>query len=130
MLIGELSKQSGLSRDTIRYYEKRGLVQAPIRHANNYKDYSDDTPHVLLFIKKLQSEGFTLNEVNGLLKKSDTQSLTCEQAKELVQQKLDEIDEQIADLQLSRQRLIDSFSSCTSISPEGICTPFKVTPTN
>ena len=62
MLIGELSKQSGLSRDTIRFYEKQRLIEVGLkeRRFNIYKEYSQDTLQRLLHIKRIKGFGFTL----------------------------------------------------------------------
>jgi DNA-binding transcriptional MerR regulator len=125
MLIGELSKCSGLSRDTIRYYEKRGLVGAPVRQDNNYKDYPEDSIQLLLFIKHLQGGGFTLSEVQTLLNQSDQKSLTCKQVEEIVRHKVDQIDQEIADLKASKEQLVNSFTSCDAKTLKDVCTPFR-----
>jgi len=68
MLIGELSKRTGLSRDTIRFYEKQGLIKVGRRErrVNNYKEYSDGILRHLLLFNKIKSYGFTLNELPKL----------------------------------------------------------------
>src|SRR3989338_1716476 len=69
MLIGELSKRTGLTKDTIRFYEKQGLIPEArkIHTFNNYKEYTEETLNRLLTIKKVKSFGFTLNESAELL---------------------------------------------------------------
>ena len=69
MLIGELAAKSGLSRDTIRFYEKQGLISVSWkeRRDNNYKEYSDEVLETLLTIKRVKSFGFTLNEAADLI---------------------------------------------------------------
>jgi len=68
MLIGELSKMSGFSRDTIRYYEKFGILDKMIiRNTNNYKDYSKEAIQTLLYVKFGKEYGLTLNEIKQLL---------------------------------------------------------------
>ena len=73
MLIGEISKKTELSRDTIRFYEKRGLikVESSVSEFNNYKEYTEDTLRRLLLIKKTKRFGFTLNEISELLELVD-----------------------------------------------------------
>ena len=63
MKIHELEAASGLSRDTLRYYEKLGLISAPHRLANGYREYAAHTLQELRFIRKGQSLGFTLAEI-------------------------------------------------------------------
>ncbi|MDR3715349.1 MAG: MerR family transcriptional regulator [Puia sp.] len=69
MLIGELVLKSGLSRDTIRFYEKQGLIKIGCkqRRNNNYKEYSEEVLKRLHTIKRMKNFGFTLNEAAGLL---------------------------------------------------------------
>jgi len=69
MLIGELSKKTGFSRDTIRYYEKLGLIKEPARNGadNNYKNYTETVLKRLLAIRKIKDFGFTLKETHGML---------------------------------------------------------------
>jgi DNA-binding transcriptional MerR regulator len=69
MLIGEVSKQTGLSRDTIRYYEKSGLLKRDkkARRENYYKEYSDLDLKVLFLIQLMKEYGFTLNEIREFI---------------------------------------------------------------
>lgn len=69
MLIGELSAKTGLSRDTIRFYEKQGLIKVSRgqRRDNNYKEYPEEVVDRLLTVKRLKGLGFTLNESGDLL---------------------------------------------------------------
>lgn len=69
MLIGELSCLTGVSKDTIRFYEKKGLIKITKTHrlANNYKDYPAETVNLLLFIKRAKSFGFKLDEIREWL---------------------------------------------------------------
>lgn len=68
MLIGELSKRSGFSRDTIRYYEKIGLIELPAaRREHNYKDYPEEVLQQLNAIRKYKELGYTLEEIRELL---------------------------------------------------------------
>lgn len=79
MLIGKLALKSGFSKDTIRYYEKIGFIQASgyVRQANNYKSYSDQTLERLLQIQKLKCAGFTLAEITDMLDSFDGSSNPC-----------------------------------------------------
>ncbi|MBV4460470.1 MerR family transcriptional regulator [Pseudomonas sp. COR58] len=64
MRIGELAQASAVSRDTLRFYEQRGLIAA-LRTANGYRDYPPETVQLVLYIKTAQRLGFTLNEIGG-----------------------------------------------------------------
>jgi len=125
MLIGSLSKTTGLSRDTIRFYEREGLISTPVRRDNNYKEYPEDTPRHLRFIKQLQARGFTLSEIRSFLSDSHSGSMTCGEVGQRFREKVVRIDEQIATLQAERERLTQSFSACADSTPRSICKPVR-----
>src|SRR5688500_3141086 len=94
MLIGELSRLSGFSRDTIRFYEKEGLINPgrKQRTLNNYRNYSSDILQKLLLIKKLKGFGFTLNETAELIALMEENMASCHTVNEQVQVKVQAID--------------------------------------
>lgn len=114
MLIGELAEKTGLSRDTIRYYEKLGILKIARkdRLPNSYKDYPANTVIRLLRVKKLKGVGFTLNEIVGLLALFDRQQATCEFLTEKGRSKLAELDQKIAELLALRDALHGEITSC------------------
>lgn len=67
MTIGQMARKAGVHIETIRYYERRGLLQKPQRSSSNYRMYSDDTIRRMLFIKRAQKLGFTLKVIKELL---------------------------------------------------------------
>src|SRR6187402_433306 len=114
MLIGELSKRCGLSRDTIRFYEKNRLITIgrKERRENNYKEYSDDTLQRLVAIRRIKGFGFTLNEVSELLDLIDVKKATCDNVLELFEEKVKRIDEKIYELISIRTLLLNGFTRC------------------
>lgn len=115
MLIGELSKKSGLSRDSIRFYEKLGLIRVTFRHrrANNYKDYSPEILERLETIKQVKKFGFTLTETAELLRLLDADRSPCEGLPEKLTEKISVIEDKINHLQTFKQRLEWAKSICT-----------------
>lgn len=107
MLIGELSKRSGFSRDTIRYYEKIGLLLLPkrARRENNYKDYPEECLHVLLAIRKYKDLGFTLEEIRELLVLQSIQVLDITKLLQIVERKITGISSEIDKLHEYKLRL-------------------------
>ena len=101
MLIGEISKKTQLSRDTIRFYEKKGLIQA--RHTtsefNNYKNYTEENVELLMLIKKAKNFGFTLNEIAEILDLVRIDKATCSALHEKVLSKIHDIDAKIQELE-------------------------------
>lgn len=121
MLIGELSKRSGLSRDTIRFYEKHGLITVgrKERRFNNYKEYSEDTLQRLQSVKLIKSFGFTLNEASDLLDLIDVNQATCNNVSDKIGEKVQLLDGKIKELINIRTMLLNGLKNCqgTSCNP-------------
>lgn len=107
MLIGELSRRTELSRDTIRYYEKRGLIKAEpsISEFNNYKQYSDAVLRRLLLIKESKTFGFSLKEIGELLELIDMNGANCKVFEEKVRNKILELERQIQKLRQMQKQI-------------------------
>jgi DNA-binding transcriptional MerR regulator len=114
MLIGELSTKTGLSRDTIRFYEKQGLIKVTRnnRRTNNYKDYSDEICERLQKIKQIKSFGFTLNEVSEMLEMIERKENSCGNVSEKAFEKIEAINQKIAELQSIKNMLLVSVQQC------------------
>jgi DNA-binding transcriptional MerR regulator len=127
MLIGELSKQTGLSRDTIRFYEKKGLIALgrKERRFNNYKEYSADTLQRLLQIKRIKGFGFTLSEAAEFLEMIGNNQASCENVSDKISIKVTLIDRKIADLEAIKKAMISGMDQClqkqTSAMSESNC---------
>src|SRR6266702_4285593 len=100
MLIGELSAKTGLSRDTIRFYEKQGLIEVSRkqRRDNNYKEYSGEVLDRLQTIKRMKNFGFTLNEVADLLDMIEVNEATCDNVSGLIEKKVELLDTKIREM--------------------------------
>lgn len=109
MLIGELSKLTGLSRDTIRFYEKQGLIKLGRRErrVNNYKEYSDSVLKLLLLINKIKSYGFTLNESAEIISMLEANRGTCDQISKAADKKITVINKKKEEL-LSLKALLQT----------------------
>lgn len=107
MLIGQLSKITGCSRDTIRYYEKIGLLVIPksSRMDNNYKDYPEQAVHTLKIIRKYKDLGFTLEEIRELLVLQSIRVLDISKMLQLVERKITGLDTEIEKLHAFKMRL-------------------------
>ena len=98
MKIGELETRSGASRHTLRYYEQIGLI-SPLRQTNNYRRYTEQTLQDLVFIQRAQSMGFSLGEIGEILQAQRNQLIDCAEGAKLIERKMAEIKEKIANLQ-------------------------------
>jgi len=104
--IGEVAKESGASIDTIRYYEKLGLLARPIRSEGGFRLYSKETIEKLRFVKNAQKLGFTLNEIQDVMRCSRTGlKPCCDLVKELLEKKLSTFESKIKELQKMRRNL-------------------------
>jgi DNA-binding transcriptional MerR regulator len=107
MRIGELSKRSGFTKDTIRFYEKLGLIALKKAGRNKYqfKDYPDAILKRLLAIRTIKDYGFTLQETLGILILSEEGVLQPERGIRYVQKKIARIEQQIAEMTTIKTRL-------------------------
>ncbi len=127
MLIGEIAKKAGLSRDTIRFYEKQGLIETDRSYSkwNNYKNYNENTLDKLLLIKKTKGFGFTLKEIGEILDLFEMKKASCSTISTKVVGKLEEIDRKIKELQDVKKLIADNMAiakkTCTSISENTNC---------
>ncbi|PAV25115.1 MerR family transcriptional regulator [Tamilnaduibacter salinus] len=87
MRIGELESRSGLSRHTIRYYEKEGLLSPPYRQSNNYRVYPESAVKDLLMIRELKAMDFTLAEIRSVLAAMRSGDMDCALGAALVRNK-------------------------------------------
>lgn len=105
MQIGQVSIQTGMSRDAIRFYEKSGLIHSK-RQNNGYRYYDHDVIDMLGLIKLAQSLGFSLHEIQGFLPLLRGGNLPEQIVKSVIDEKIQLIDQRVASLQTLRQRLL------------------------
>ena len=116
MQIGELSEQSGLSRDTLRFYEKRGLIRAH-RRPNGYRHYPDGTLFVLEYLRTAQRLGFTLAEIESELPALAEEGIKAARIAEILRLKIAAIDMRIADLARLRDDLAKRLDAACPLLP-------------
>jgi len=113
MKIGELAKLSGTSSDTLRYYEKIGLVAPTMRSTNGYRQYNAETLQQLRFIRRAKGVGFSLKECRQLLTIFQTRDKhTCAEVKELTEIKLQQIQQQMLELEAMHTTLKQIADAC------------------
>ena len=98
MRISELQARTGVSRDTLRYYEKEGLLQEVSRSGNNYRDYPEKAVQRVAMLTQLKGLGFTLREIREVLDALRSDSINCAQGAKLMAQKRDAVDAKIKEL--------------------------------
>lgn len=114
MKIGALAKQTGLSVQTIRFYEQQGLVSVPERTEGNYRLYDAESLRQLGFIKQCRNLGLTLDEIRELIKHQATPEEACGEINHIVDIHVQEVDARIAELTALRNQLISLRTRCNS----------------
>lgn len=118
LTIGILAKHSDVSVETIRYYQRRGLLQEPSKPSGGFRQYPQESVKRVRFIKRAQMLGFTLKEIQGLLALDERKA--CTETREIAAHKLELIAQKIADLsklKRSLARLVRSCDASTAGSP-------------
>ncbi len=119
LTIGGLAKEAGVSVETIRFYQRRDLLPEPDRPLGSIRRYNMTDITRIIFIKSAQRLGFSLNEVAGLLKLADGGQ--CDEAKELAEHKLTDVQSRIADLRRIELALQELISRCRTGRSEVKC---------
>ncbi|TGL50867.1 MerR family transcriptional regulator [Leptospira wolffii] len=114
MLIGELADKSGFTKDTIRFYEKKGLIEGKIvtRRNNNYKEYSTDVLDRLRLIRSLRKLSFPLDDIKFLAEKESWKSMECKTLIGSVDKTLDRINEELRRLSDIKEQLLQVRQNC------------------
>ena len=112
LTIGEMGKATNTKIETIRYYERIGLMPEPARTSSNYRDYGQAELGRLSFIRRSRDLGFSLDQVRALLGLSDDKNCDCAGIDRIANQHLLEVDRKIADLQALRRELKAVIESC------------------
>ena len=113
MTIGQLAKQAHVNRETVRYYERRRLLQRPSRSLGGYRVFSDDAVKRMRFIRHAKMLGFSLEEVRELLALRINSTDTCDRVRERTLRKIADIERKIAALQRMRRVLGELVTSCS-----------------
>ena len=112
MRIGELARQTTCQVETIRYYERVGILPEPQRAHNNYRHYSESHRRRLRFVRRCRGLGFSLEEVRALLAMIDGGAHSCAEVEALGHEHLETVRAKIADLEQMAARLSELISRC------------------
>jgi MerR family mercuric resistance operon transcriptional regulator len=119
--IGEVAKQVGITVETIRFYEKQGLVNPPERNSSGYREYPNEVVLHLSFIRRAKELGFSLKEIKELLLLRNTPEATCGDVREQAEAKIKDMENKIIDLQRIINDLATLVSSCPGQGPLSQC---------
>ncbi len=121
LTIGEVAKRAGVHVETLRYYERRGLVEEPPRAPSNYRAYPAETVHRVRFIKRAQELGFSLDEIGDLLSLRAAPKARCADVRRRAEAKLDDIDEKMRTLRRMKKALAGLVAQCSGRGPVTDC---------
>lgn len=113
--IGALALRSGCKVETIRYYERAGLLKTPVRTEGNQRVYGEDDARRLAFIRNARELGFTIEAVRELLHLSENPSLACDEADIIASRHLEEVEARLKRLRALRKELKRMTTQCRGI---------------
>ena len=111
--IGRLSSQSGVKVETVRYYERIGLLSKARRTSGGYRSYGAPDVERLAFIRRARDLGFSLDDVRRLLDLADGKSRSCRRVRDIAATHLSDVRAKLGDLRRMEQALADLVSACT-----------------
>jgi MerR family mercuric resistance operon transcriptional regulator len=119
--IGEVAEQANVHVETLRYYERRGLIEQPPRSASNYRLYPEDAVRRVQFIKRAQELGFSLKDIKELLALRATPEAECGEIRARAEAKIKGIDEKIGALMAMKDALAKLVTECSGEGPLTDC---------
>lgn len=117
MRVGELARKAKITTDTVRYYEKIGLLSPPRRTDSNYRDYSPGTVKDLMFIKKAQASGLQLEQIREVLEIISGGTAPCDHVRETVTARLGDVEARLKELRTLRGALRGTLARLDSARP-------------
>jgi MerR family copper efflux transcriptional regulator len=119
--IGKVAKRAAVSIETIRFYERKGLLAEPQRKESGYRQYTEADVRKLVFIQHAKGLGFSLNEIKELLSLQANDTTTSREIKQLAEHKLMDIETKIAMLERMRRTLQHLVDQCPGHGPTSAC---------
>jgi DNA-binding transcriptional MerR regulator len=121
MKTGEVAAQAHVNSQTLRYYERRGLLPKPARTPSGYRDYGDDAVRVVRFVKRAQQLGFTLGDIEDLLHLAWGGPDSCDEARAMARSRIDDLQLRIDELAGMRDALVRLIETCGESRAERHC---------
>jgi MerR family mercuric resistance operon transcriptional regulator len=119
--IGNVAKQTGVGVETIRFYERQGLIDKPPRRASGYRQYSKEVVDQICFIRRAKNLGFSLKEIHELLNLRIEPNATSAKVRSRAIDKIEEISAKISSLQQMKGALENLVSACSGKGPVSEC---------
>ncbi len=121
LTIGELARHAGVNRQTVRYYERRRLLPLPKRTVSGYRMFTNDAVRRIIFIRRAQALGFSLNEIKELLELRADSARERKQVRMRAQEKIRSIDQKIEALMGMKKTLLRLVATCAEGTETARC---------
>jgi|TARA_B100000809_G_C15110512_1_gene520418 Hg(II)-responsive transcriptional regulator len=121
LTIGKVAQQAGIGIETVRFYERSGLIRDPDRTPAGYRQYGEDAVLRLRFIKRAKEVGFSLKEIKELLSLQVNPRRSCARVQDVTDKKIREVDAKIEDLQRMRRSLAGLLRDCRNNTRTSRC---------
>ena len=121
MTIGEMAKNAGVGVETVRFYEREGLLPEPPRRSSGYRQYSPEALRRLQFIRRTKELGFSLEEIRELMELRVDPRTSCGEVKRRAEDKITDIEKKMAELRRMKKALGRLASSCSGRGPTSVC---------
>ena len=119
--IGQLAEAVGVGVETIRFYERKKMIDRPRRPASGFRQYADEVPRRIRFIRHAQQLGFSLREIHELLALRVDPRTSCAEVKQKAVAKISEVEQKLASLTRIREALVRITQSCAGEGPTSAC---------
>jgi DNA-binding transcriptional MerR regulator len=126
MRVGQVAAQAEVNVQTVRLYERLGLLKKPARRASGYREYTEDAVMSIKFVKQAKGLGFTLNEIKSLLDMRENGAHTIAEMRAIAETRLSAIDEKIRQLQSMREAIQHGLSRCDCAEQFPACVFIKL----
>ncbi len=121
LTIGQVARRAGIGLETVRFYERQGLIDEPPRKESGYRQYPEQVIERLRFIRRAKELGFSLKEISDLLALRVDATTTCADVKNRAEAKITDIQEKIRDLQRMKRALDKLTAACRGQGPTSEC---------
>jgi len=121
LTIGQVAREAGVGVETVRFYEREGLIEEPTRRGSGYRQFDEAVVDRLRFIREAKELGFTLNEIKELLSLKLDPASSCGDVKDRAEVKIADIEEKIRTLQRMKRALVKLTKACSGNGPTSEC---------
>jgi MerR family copper efflux transcriptional regulator len=121
LTIGQVAQKAGVGVETVRFYERQGLLEEPARKESGYRQYPEDVVARLRFIKRAKELGFSLKEIKELLALRVDPATTCREVKKQAQAKIADVEGKIRSLLRMKEALVELTRACRGRGPTSEC---------